>query len=203
MKRTRTRRTRAANDSHCGARTSVHAGFTLVELMLTILVTAVLVAIAVPGFQHIMASSRLTSTANELVGALNTARMDAIKHNGTTQFCSDDQHANGSDTLGTACQSATGAVIALVESGGMATASTILAPVTIDDGRQQLEGHAAAIQFAPNGLGHAIGTTLPFTGLVADVANDAAGPRGHRLVCMTVGSTIQVITTDGSETCPG
>lgn len=184
-------------------RASNGTGYTLVELMITILVASVLAVIAVPGFQRIMASSRLTSTANELVGALHTARMDAIKHNGTTQFCSDDQHANGNGTLGTACHSGTGAVLTLVESGGVAVASTILAPVTIDDGEQQLQGHAAAIQFAPSGLGHAIGTTLPFTGLIADVENDAASPRSHRLVCMTVGSSIQVITTDGSEKCPG
>lgn len=202
MRRMRASRTCAATDLSCATHRSVSTGFTLVELLITILVTAVLVAMAVPGFERIMASSRLTGTANSIVGALNTARMDAVKHNGTTQFCSDDGHANGDGTLGTACGSGIGAVVALVTSNGAAAATTVLGPLTINTGRQQLSGHAAAIQFAPSGLGHAIGTTLPFTGQIADIANDAAGANTHRLVCMTTGSILRVIETDGGVACP-
>ena len=61
-------------------------GFTLVELMLTITVAAVLIVIAVPSFRSITLSSKLTTTANDIVVAINTARIEAIKRNATVQW---------------------------------------------------------------------------------------------------------------------
>ncbi|MDX1550396.1 MAG: GspH/FimT family pseudopilin, partial [Lysobacter spongiicola] len=63
------------------------AGFTLVELMVTIAVAAVLLAIATPSFTAIANSNRLTSTANELVGSFQSARMEAVRLNARTEVC--------------------------------------------------------------------------------------------------------------------
>ncbi len=176
------------------------AGFTLVELMITVFVAAILIAIAVPSFQHITASSRLTSTANSIVGALHSARMEAIKRNADTQFCGNT--GNGDDTLGQACATQTAAVYALTGASDAATATTVLAPLTINVGGQQLSGNVTPLQYGANGLAHKLNTTTPFTGEVADITNPDAGSKSHRRVCMIAGSIIQVITTDGSETCP-
>lgn len=55
------------------------SGFTLVELMITLAIAGILVAVGIPSFNSAISDSRLTSYANELVAALNLARSEAIK----------------------------------------------------------------------------------------------------------------------------
>jgi type IV fimbrial biogenesis protein FimT len=62
-------------------------GFTLVELMVTIFVAGVLLAVAVPSFNRMMVTSRVTAQANELVAAINFARSEAIKRNTSMVLC--------------------------------------------------------------------------------------------------------------------
>lgn len=54
-------------------------GFTLIELMVTIAIVAIVLGIAIPSFSSTIASNRLTTSANELVTALNLARSEAVK----------------------------------------------------------------------------------------------------------------------------
>ncbi|WP_082458222.1 GspH/FimT family pseudopilin [Methyloglobulus morosus] len=54
-------------------------GFTLLELMITITIAAILVGIAVPNFMSVIQSNRLTTSANAFVTAMNLARSEAIK----------------------------------------------------------------------------------------------------------------------------
>lgn len=56
-----------------------HAGFTLIELLMTIAIAGILVTMAIPSFNSIISSNRLTNSANDLVGALNLARSEAVK----------------------------------------------------------------------------------------------------------------------------
>jgi type IV fimbrial biogenesis protein FimT len=62
-------------------------GFTLVELLVTLAVAAVLLTMAVPGFQSVMARNRVSGLTNELIAALNLARSEAIKGGYTVTIC--------------------------------------------------------------------------------------------------------------------
>ena len=54
-------------------------GFTLVELMVTISILAILMMLATPSFVSFLRSSELTSTTNTLMAAMNAARGEAMK----------------------------------------------------------------------------------------------------------------------------
>ncbi len=54
-------------------------GFTLLELMITLAIAAILFAMALPSFKGSIRSNRLTTITNELIASLNLARSEAIK----------------------------------------------------------------------------------------------------------------------------
>jgi type IV fimbrial biogenesis protein FimT len=64
-----------------------YAGFTLIELMVTLLILAILVGVGVPTFLDATLGSRLGSAANNLVVSLYLARSEAIKRNTTVKVC--------------------------------------------------------------------------------------------------------------------
>jgi type IV fimbrial biogenesis protein FimT len=60
-------------------RNSAHKGFTLVELMVTVSVAAILAGLAVPSLRAYFLNNRLTGGANDLLHSFNLARAEAVK----------------------------------------------------------------------------------------------------------------------------
>lgn len=66
-------------------------GFTLIELMVTLAVFVIIVTIGIPGFQNIVGQNRATTTANDLVVAMQAARSAAVAHpRDTVSVCAAD-----------------------------------------------------------------------------------------------------------------
>ncbi len=59
--------------------TLIQRGFTLIELMVTVTVLGVLLAIGLPSFTSMFASNRIATQTNEFVAALNLARAESIR----------------------------------------------------------------------------------------------------------------------------
>lgn len=62
-------------------------GFTLIELMITLLVAAVVLGVGVPNFQEFIANNRMASATNDLVSTLHLARGEAVKRRANVTLC--------------------------------------------------------------------------------------------------------------------
>ncbi len=63
------------------------AGFTLIELMITVAIASVLLVIGIPNFTEFVANNRIVSTTNELAAHLNITRAQAIGRNTAVSIC--------------------------------------------------------------------------------------------------------------------
>ena len=59
------------------------AGFTLMEVMVTVMIAGILAAFAVPSFRNMMVDQRIKGAGFDLTAALTLARSEAIKRNGS------------------------------------------------------------------------------------------------------------------------
>lgn len=70
--------------SRRGSLTACARGFTLIELMVTVSIIAVVSAIAAPSFRSLIGTINSKSAAFDLIGDLTAARSEAIKRNQNT-----------------------------------------------------------------------------------------------------------------------
>ena len=79
---------------HSLANRQRHGGLTLVELMVTIAIAAILLGVGVPSFRAVIEANRVTTVTNDVVGALQFARSEAVRRGAAITVCGS---ANGVD----------------------------------------------------------------------------------------------------------
>jgi type IV fimbrial biogenesis protein FimT len=69
-------------------------GFTLLELLITVVVASIIMTLGVPSFQSFFVNNRMSTHANELISSLNLARSEAIKRATQIKVCSSSDQAS-------------------------------------------------------------------------------------------------------------
>ncbi|RAO75447.1 GspH/FimT family pseudopilin [Dyella jiangningensis] len=186
---------------HAAATRGRHLGFTIIELMVALTVAGILLVIAIPSFRQLTLSSRLTTATNDVVAAINVARMEAVKRNAGSQFCSDVSANNQTDTLGAACSTEVqpGAVYVMKADG---TATRVLGAVSSITTPLQFKGSVTALRFTSQGVGQKAGQTTPSGDTIAIICTSSLNGtfQNIRTITITSGSIIQVTPSNGA--CP-
>jgi type IV fimbrial biogenesis protein FimT len=84
--------------------TAAQTGFTMVELLMTIAIAAIVAMLAIPSFQYVTNSNRVAAEVNGLLGDLQFARAEAIKEGQPVTVCM-SKGGTTCDTTGSAWQS--------------------------------------------------------------------------------------------------
>ena len=64
-----------------------HLGFTIIEMIITVALLAVMLAVAVPGFANFFQSNNLATTSNRFVSSIMLTRSEAVSRNATVIMC--------------------------------------------------------------------------------------------------------------------
>ncbi|MHB8473215.1 MAG: GspH/FimT family pseudopilin [Gammaproteobacteria bacterium] len=156
------------------------SGFTLIELVVTISVAAILMALAVPSFRSTIQNNRVTGQANEFITSLTMARSEAVKRGRNAYVCISSD--------GATCKGTNWAVGWLIWVSGNtagtwdATETTLRVHEALPTGSTLTEaGGAASVQFNPDG---SAGAAVTFT-------LSAAGCTGNQRRTISVSATGQ------------
>lgn len=74
------------------------SGFTLLELMITVSVAAILLAVGIPGLQEFVRNNRRATELNNLVSTLQVARSEAVARNQRIGICPSTAPASATAT---------------------------------------------------------------------------------------------------------
>ncbi|MHB8346034.1 MAG: GspH/FimT family pseudopilin [Acidiferrobacterales bacterium] len=178
-------------------------GFTLIELVITLAVAAILATIAVPDFETAVQNNRQVEQINALVEALNLARSTAIKEGGswTATVCA------GANTSCSDTNWADGWVVFSNASGGSPQLLRVFPALSGGNtltNSGQLNGSGNSYTFDPSGLLANAGNDVYF------VLCDARGATKARTMDLLPTGSIEAGQTPGYRidgttplTCPG
>jgi type IV fimbrial biogenesis protein FimT len=112
------------------------SGFTLLELMITVLLIGIFAAFALPGMQYLVKNTKVKSASSNIYLSLLRARSEAVKHNGPVTLAA----TSGSTSWGAGWKltDANGTVLATQdEIRGITVTANVASLVYLSSGRIQ------------------------------------------------------------------
>jgi type IV fimbrial biogenesis protein FimT len=180
--------------------TSRHAGFTVIELMITVALLAILLGIAAPSVRDLTLNARMTSLTNDLMTDLAIARAEAVKRGVRAAVCAS---SSGADCTNSAWNQGWIVFVDPDGDGAVGAAADIIKAVAALDASSTITstGHASSgaggpmVMFRPSGVIAAGGAgvvrfDLCDTRTTANVGAAAAQNRGRRITVSGTGRAV-------------
>lgn len=167
------------------------AGFTMIELLVTISIAAIMLTIAIPSFRDFLLNSRRATQTNEFVLALNYAKSEAVKRSETVTVCSrsTDTTCAGSTTWDN------GWLVFVDDDGdGTADAGELVLQVRgdLEGGNTLRSGSRLRVTFNSSGFS-------PNTNDTFNLCDSRGTADGRRIVVSSMG---RVNSQAGASACP-
>lgn len=162
-------------------------GFTLLELMVTVSVIAILAAIALPSMGWMANMARLNGQADELMATVQMARAEAIRRNARVTVCG--------TTDGTTCASGTTWTQWIILGHDNVADEDEVIRDTTASGDVQISGPAAGIVFRPSGV------LASATSLTVCIPTSLP-PENQRVLNVMVSGVVTKTTANGGGSCP-
>ena len=196
-------------------------GFTLYELLITVLIVGVVLSIGVPNMLAFNQNSRMTSTANDIHSAFHLARSESSRAKTNITVCASSSSLDANPDCGGTWNQ--GFIVFVDEDGDLSvdagTDSVLRAFPALDNSiTLAVENDATYFSFASTGLGRANvgGNTAVSRIVMCDKRGTEVGPGGRsaaRLFVITPlgraqifndnsDSTIDDALTEMAKTCP-
>jgi type IV fimbrial biogenesis protein FimT len=165
-------------------------GFTVVELMVTVTIVAILAAVAAPSFMGMINTNRLAAQSNELLSAIQYARTEAVRLNGRVTFCgTDNENADGDDDCSEG-QHPFWVVIGPTSGGGQEQLRILSVPDSVF-----VSTNLKMVTFGADGLARE-GATLT-SGEISVCMKTNNPPDNKRLLTIASGSRVTVSKPEG------
>lgn len=172
------------------------AGFTLIELMVTVAVAGLVVALGVPSFLRTLARHTIASQAEELQDAVRMGRNEAMKRSGPVVLCRTEQ-SNPTHCAGSGGSWQTWVLFAdAARSGAFAAGDPVLRQRQDASQRTTVTADAGSVRFEATGIAHADTGSAVFV-LGERGATDHAQ---QRQVCVNPRGDVAIVV--GDARCP-
>ena len=186
------------------------AGFSIVELVITLAVFAIIAAIAAPSFTGLLNGNRLATASNELVTSLQFARIEAVRRNVPVVVCSS---ANAQAASPTCATGSWGQWIVFADrdgndvvGAGELLRASVLGPSLVARAGAPISTATQTrfrdrVVFRPDGLAYAQSGAL-LDGSVNICIATTQPAQNRRDVTIAQGSRVRVDTPAADATCP-
>ncbi|MFC3658969.1 GspH/FimT family pseudopilin [Luteimonas notoginsengisoli] len=162
------------------------AGFTLIELMVTLAVAGILAAIAVPSMTAMLNANRLSGATGELTAALQLARAEAIRRNTRVTVCAS---ANG-----LTCTNSGNWARWIIHGADNSDGADEVIRDQRPSGSVQISGPPAGIVFRPSGIIDAQ-TTVTACVPVSNPSNN------QKVITVMISGTLATTSRNGGGAC--